>query len=56
MHTNISFINYLKGDFESAFKHAQTATIVDPFDSFAKVNLGCTYARLDNFKEAEKFF
>ena len=42
VHTNIAFIQYLKGDYEAAFSHAQTAILTDPFDAYAKVNLGCT--------------
>ncbi|CAL5975010.1 Intraflagellar_transport protein 88 [Hexamita inflata] len=56
VHTNIAFIQYLKGDFEAAFSHAQTAILTDPFDSFAKVNLGCTHAALNQPDQALKEF
>jgi len=56
VHTNIAFIQYLKGDNEAALMHAQTAILTDPFDAFAKVNLGCTLAALNKQDEALKEF
>ncbi|KAH0571209.1 Intraflagellar transport protein 88 [Spironucleus salmonicida] len=56
VHTNIAFIHYLKGDFEASFAHSTTAILVDPFDSFAKVNLGCTLAKLDRWDASLKEF
>lgn len=56
VHTNISFISYLKGDYENALQHANTAIMIDPYDSFAHINLGCAYYATNNIDTALKEF
>lgn len=56
VHTNISFIYYLKGDFETSARHAQIALEIDPNDAYAHINLGCTYAKLGQWDQALREF
>lgn len=56
VHTNISFVYYLRGDYENALSHSQIALEIDPYDSFARVNLGCTLARLNRWDAGLKEF